>query len=185
MFTDIAGFTGLSEGLPAPVIAEFLNRHFALLGACIEDEDGTVDKFIGDSVMAFWGAPDDQPDHAERASRAARAIAIAIEADNQTRLAAGDPPVRVRIGLHSGPVTVGNIGAPGRINYTIIGDTVNIAQRLEQLGKADAAETATAAVTVSLSAATAEHLGPEFTCDAIGGHRLRGRDAMIEVFRLR
>ena len=91
--------------------------------------------------MAFWGAPDDQPDHAERASRAARAIAIAIEADNQTRLAAGDPPVRVRIGLHSGPVTVGNIGAPGRINYTIIGDTVNIAQRLEQLGKADAAET--------------------------------------------
>ena len=183
MFTDIAGFTGLSEGLPAPLIAEFLNRHFALLGAGIEDEDGTVDKFIGDSVMAFWGAPDRQPDHAERAARAARAIAIAIEADNKARLAAGEPPVRVRIGLHSGPVTVGNIGAPGRINYTIIGDAVNIAQRLEQLGK-EADETATAAVTVLLSAATAERLGPEFTCDAIGGHRLRGRDAMIEDFRL-
>ncbi len=182
MFTDIAGFTGLSEGSPAPMIAEFLNRHFALLAACIEDEDGTVDKFIGDSIMAFWGAPDHQPDHAERASRAARAIAVAIDAENDARRTAGEPPVRLRIGLHSGPVTVGNIGAPGRINYTIIGDTVNIAQRLEQLGKE--AEAAAGAVTVLVSAATAERLGPVFACDSLGGHRLRGRNATIEVFRL-
>ena len=182
MFTDIAGFTGLSEGSPAPMIAEFLNRHFALLTACIEDEDGIVDKFIGDSIMAFWGAPDRQPDHAERASRAARAIAVAIEAENAARRAADEPPVRLRIGLHSGSVTVGNIGAPGRINYTIIGDTVNIAQRLEQLGKEAATEAG--AVTVLASAATAKRLGPEFTCDALGGHRLRGRNETIEVFRL-
>ena len=186
MFTDIAGFTGLSEGSPAPRIAEFLNRHFALLAACIEDEDGTVDKFIGDSIMAFWGAPDDQPDHAERAARSARAIAFAVEAENATRRAAGEPPVRLRVGLHSGPVTVGNIGAPGRINYTIIGDTVNIGQRLEQLGKQVVAESADdGAVTVLASAATAERLGPEFARDALGGHRLRGRDETIEVFRLR
>jgi len=177
MFTDIVGFTGLSEGSPAPEIAEFLNRHFALLAACIEDEDGTVDKFIGDSIMAFWGAPDQLPDHAERASRA-----VAVDAENENRRAAGEPPVRVRIGLHSGPVTVGNIGAPGRINYTIIGDTVNIAQRLEQLGKE--VEIGESAVVVLVSAATAERLGPEITCSALGGFQLRGRNATIDVFRL-
>ena len=182
MFTDIAGFTSLSEGSPARSIAAFLNRHFELLGACIEGEDGTVDKFIGDSIMAFWGAPDHQPDHAERACRAARAIADAIEAENAARRAAGEPPVRVRIGLHSGPVTVGNIGAPGRINYTIIGDTVNIGQRLEQLGK-EAAD-GDGPVTVLASAATAKRLGPEFARDTLGGHRLRGRNETIEVFRL-
>ena len=126
------------------------------------------------------GAPDHQPDHAERATRAARAIAV--DAENDARRTAGEPPVCLRIGLHSGPVTVGNIGAPGRINYTIIGDTVNIAQRLEQLGKET--EAAAGAVTVLVSAATAERLGPEFSCDALGGHRLRGRNATIEVFRL-
>ncbi len=183
MFTDIAGFTGLAEGSPVPGIAAFLNRHFALLAGCIEDEDGTVDKFIGDSVMAFWGAPDDQPDHAERAARAARAIVAAVEAENATRRAAGEPPVRLRVGLHTGPVIVGNIGAPGRINYTIIGDAVNIGQRLEQLGKEVVGQSA-AAVIVLASAATAERLGPEFARDALGGHQLRGRNQTIEVFRL-
>ena len=185
MFTDIAGFTGLSEGSPAPRIAEFLNRHFALLAACIEDQDGTLDKFIGDSIMAFWGAPEAQSDHAQRAARAARAIAAAVEAENASRRAAGEPPVRVRVGLHSGPVTVGNIGAPGRINYTIIGDTVNICQRLEQLGKSVTPESgADDAVTVLASAATVAQLGPEFAREALGGHHLRGRNEMIEVFRL-
>jgi class 3 adenylate cyclase len=184
MFTDVAGFTGFSEGLPADTIAAFLNRHFAILGACIEEEDGTVDKFIGDSVMAFWGAPDRQSDHAARAARAAREIIAAIEAENAVRATKGEPPVRVRIGLHSGSVTVGNIGSPGRINYTIIGDTVNIAQRLEQLGK-EIETSEPEAVTVLLSAATAAQLGPDFSYDTIGGHQLRGRDAAIDVFRLR
>ena len=184
MFTDIARFSSLSEGVPASEIAEFLNRHFALLAACIEDEEGTLDKFIGDSIMAFWGAPDDQPDHAERAARAARAIGVAVKAENEARRAAGEAPVGVRIGLHSGPVTVGNIGAPGRINYTIIGDAVNIGQRLEQLGKQFPSE-AGGAVTILASAATVERLGPEFPRESLGDHRLRGRQEMIEVFRLR
>ncbi len=186
MFTDIAGFTGLSEGSPASEVAAFLNRHFALLAGCIEDEDGTVDKFIGDSVMAFWGAPEDQPDHAERAARAASAIIRAVATDNAKRVEAGEMPVRVRVGLHSGPVTVGNIGAPGRINYTIIGDTVNIGQRLEQLGKEIVAgeDDRGIDVIVLASAATAALLGPEIARENLGGQRLRGRDEIIEVVRL-
>ena len=104
MFTDIAGFTSLSEGASAPDIAAMLNDHFAKLAGCIEAEDGTVDKFIGDSVMAFWGAPDAQPDHAERAARAARCILDTVSADNAERAANGLAPIGLRIGLHSGAV---------------------------------------------------------------------------------
>jgi class 3 adenylate cyclase len=182
MFTDIAGFTRMSEDSPAAKIAEFLNHHFALVAGCIEDEDGTVDKFMGDGLMAFWGAPEEQPDHAARAARAALAIARAIEAENIERADTGEAPVRVRIGLHSGPVTVGNIGAPGRINYTIVGDAVNIGQRLEQLGREFGLEGS--AVTVLASAATAGRLGDEFARESLGGHRLRGRSETIEVYRL-
>ena len=85
--------------------------------------------------MAFWGAPTRQQDHASRACRAALAIADAVRADNRRRQGEGLPPVRIRIGLYDGRVVAGNIGAPGRINYTLVGDAVNAANRLEQLGK--------------------------------------------------
>jgi len=138
LFTDICGFTTMSENMEAPEIASLLNHHFAMLGSCVEAEDGTIDKYIGDALMAFWGAPDEQTDGAERACRAALAMERAILADNKARRAQGETPVRVRIGIHTGPVVVGNVGAPGRMNYTIVGDTVNTAQRIEQLaGKTD------------------------------------------------
>lgn len=185
MFTDIAGFTTLSEGMPAEELSTLLNHHFAVLAQCIEDEDGTVDKFIGDSVMAFWGAPDAQPDHAERAARAARQIARAVHKDNQRRVAEGLQPIRVRVGLHSGPVTVGNIGAPERINYTIIGDTVNVGQRLEQFGKGvDPGTGAAASVTVLASRAIVETSGDLDSWSSLGRHHLRGRGEEVEVFQL-
>lgn len=135
MFTDIVEFTPHAESLPEQETADLLNHHFALLGACIEHEHGVIDKYIGDSVMAVWGGVSAAEDHAERAIRAALAIAKVIKEDNVQRRAEGRPPIRLRIGLHSGPVVVGNIGAPGRVNFTVVGDTVNIAQRFEQLGK--------------------------------------------------
>lgn len=135
MFTDIVEFTPQAEDLPEQETADFLNHHFALLGACIEREQGVIDKYIGDSVMAVWGGLSRMDDHADRAVRAALAIARVVAEDNAVRRAASQPVIRVRIGLHSGPVVVGNIGAPGRVNFTVVGDTVNIAQRLEQLGK--------------------------------------------------
>ncbi len=181
LFTDIGGFTSASEGMPAAATADFLNHHFALLAACIEAEGGTIDKFIGDSVMAFWGAPDRQPDHAERACRAALAMAAAVGVDNDRRAAEGHPRVRMRIGIHTGPVVVGNIGAPGRMNYTIVGDAVNTGNRLEQLGKEIGGGDE---ITILVSGATRDMLGDGFDPEPCGSQAVRGRQEGIEVFRL-
>jgi class 3 adenylate cyclase len=182
LFTDIVGFTEIGGRLPAPQLAEFLNRHFALLGACIDAEQGTVDKYIGDSIMAFWGAPLLQADHAHRACRAAKAIAETLQADNERRSAKGLKPVRVRIGIHTGPVVVGNVGAPGRVNYTLIGDTVNTAQRLEALGKT--VDIGTDDVVVLVSGETADCVGDDFRLKALGDYELRGRSESLRVFQL-
>src|SRR5262249_17543108 len=135
MFTDIVEFTPHAENLPEQETAELLNHHFALLGACIEHEHGVIDKYIGDWVVAVGGGVSRDEDHAGAAIRAALAIARVIKEDNAMLVAAGRRPIRMRIGLHSGPVVVGNIGAPGRVNFTVVGDAVNVANRFEQLGK--------------------------------------------------
>ena len=179
MFTDIVAFTRQSETMTAPQTADFLNQHFAMLSRCVEAEGGTIDKFIGDSLMAFWGAPEAQPDHAARACRAALAIRAAVTADNAARVREGGDPVRVRIGIHSGEVIVGNIGAPGRINYTIVGDTVNTANRLEQLGKET--DEGGADAMILASAATVATAGVE--ARALGAHPIRGRQEEIEGLR--
>jgi class 3 adenylate cyclase len=182
LFTDIVGFTEIGGRLPAPQLAEFLNRHFALLGACIDAEQGTVDKYIGDSIMVFWGAPALQADHAHRACRTAKAIAETLQEDNERRSAKGLKPVRVRIGIHTGPVIVGNVGAPGRVNYTLIGDTVNTAQRLEALGKE--IDTGTDDVVVLVSGETADSVGDEFQLKSLGEYDLRGRSESLRVYQL-
>jgi len=135
MFTDIVGFTPQAEDLAEQATADMLNHHFALLGACIDQDEGVIDKYIGDCVMAVWGGLSKMEDHADHAVHAALEMARVIREDNLQRVAAGQTPVRLRVGVHSGPVVVGNIGAPGRVNYTVVGDTVNVAQRFEQLGK--------------------------------------------------
>jgi class 3 adenylate cyclase len=181
LFTDIRDFTGLAESLSAGETATFLNAHFSLLGACIEAEGGTVDKYIGDSIMAFWGAPAPVEDHVQRACRAALSIRRAIDLDNERRRARGEAPVRVGVGIHTGAAIAGNIGAPGRINYTLVGDTVNIAQRLEELtkhyGMADSVE-------ILVSAEVSVRLGPGFGRSLRGRHELRGRHGAVEVSRL-
>ena len=182
MFTDIADFSGLSERYPPAELVELLNRHFGLLLEKIETEDGTVDKFIGDSVMAFWGAPEARLDHAEATCRAALAIRTAISAENQRRTAAGAEPLGLRIGIHSGTAVVGNIGAAGRLNYTLIGDTVNVAQRLEALGKE--LDIRNREIAILVSGATAALLGAGFEVRALGDHKLRGRRTATEVFEL-
>jgi len=183
MFTDIRGFSRLAAHLGAADTAALLNDHFTRLASCIEVEDGTVDKFIGDSIMAFWGAPEEQADHAARALRAAHAIARVLHADNRRRAAAGLAPIRVRIALHTGPVVVGNIGSASRINYTIVGDTVNVAARIEELASGLQGDSE---VIVLASAATARHadLGTQGAMHAIGRYSLRGRGDTTEVWRM-
>ncbi len=182
MFTDIVGFSSMVERLSAPEVAALVNRHFEIVAGCIEVEDGTVDKFIGDSVMAFWGAPEAQDDAAERACRAALAIADGIRMENVLRRADGEAPLGVRIGVHTGSATVGNIGAPGRLNYTIIGDTVNVGQRLEQLGKTLCSVDGETVILVS--GATVACLGTGFHPVPVGRYSVKGRIGEIDVFRL-
>lgn len=179
MFTDIAGFSTLSEHMPAAETAALLNDHFAILASCIEDEHGTVDKYIGDSVMAFWEV-DDTGSDADRALRAARAIRDRIITDNTRRRAADLPSIRVRIGIHTGVAIVGNIGAPGRVNYTIVGDTVNVAARLEQLAK----ELGDGDAAVLVSGDTAAHARDRGDLVSQGRQSVRGRAGEIEIYRL-
>lgn len=181
LFTDIAGFTSLAESLSAPEVARFLNEHFTLLANCVEAEGGIVDKYIGDALMAFWGAPEEQEDAAMRACRAALAIARTLKGDNMRRLAEGKPAVKVRVGIHTGPVVVGNIGSPDRVNYTIVGDTVNVTQRLEAMCKKLSRGEAT---TILISAATRMKLDPGFVAEPVGELEVRGRAQEIEAYRL-
>ena len=183
MFTDIVGFSRIAEGRDAEKLAALLNRHFALLGAIIEQEDGTIDKYIGDSIMAFWGAPLDQEDRAERAVRAAIAIAKKLHADNARRARKGLKPIRIRMGIHQGPALVGNIGAPGRINYTLVGDTVNIAQRLEQFGR-EVDDSSFDAVIV-ISAELAAHLPEGIMTVDLGEHQLPGRSSAEHLYQIK
>ena len=132
MFIDLAGFTGMSERLGDRIIP-LLSRYFDCVSTQIQDQGGTIDKFIGDAVMAFWGAPAPNPDHAADCCRAAlacrRALAEASLVDDHGQ------PIKIRIGVNSGDMLVGNIGSEVRLNYTVIGDAVNIASRLESTNK--------------------------------------------------
>jgi class 3 adenylate cyclase len=180
LFTDIVGFSRIAEGRPAAKVAALINRHFGLLGAIIDQEGGTIDKYIGDSIMAFWGAPLDQEDRADRAVRTAQRIAQKLHIDNARRARKGLKPIRIRIGIHKGPALVGNIGAPGRVNYTLVGDTVNVAQRLEQFGREVDDGTSDAVIVISGELAAA--LPPGTTLIDQGDQRFHGRSAPTRVF---
>jgi len=178
MFTDIAGFTQRTALLGAEATAAFLDEHFRLVGECIDATGGTIDKYIGDSVMAFWGAPGTQKDHARRAAQAALMIGERINAYNRRN---PFEPLQVRIGIGSGDVVVGNIGAPGRVNYTVIGEVVNLAQRLEQLGKACAPDDG---ICILMTEETARQLDDSFELTPISDQKIRGLQDAVTVYRL-
>ena len=181
MFTDIAGFTALSEGMQASELADFINDHLTMLATCVVETGGTIDKYIGDSLMAFWGAPEPSENTADAACRAATLMASRLRDNNQLRLAAGQKPIRLRIGVHTGPLVVGNFGAPGRINYSVFGDTVNVAQRLEALGKQ---VDPNAEVVTLVSEATAQQLSGDFVTHPKGDFQLRGKQHVVGVRQL-
>jgi adenylate cyclase len=135
LFTDVTNFTGISEAADPDSLMHQTSRHLAALADAFHAEGGTVDKFIGDSVMAFWNAPHLQLDHVERACRAALSAKEASDALNTQFEAEGLPPFGVRVGIHSGDAVVGNVGSAERMNYTALGNSVNLAARLEGLNK--------------------------------------------------
>ncbi len=182
MFTDIIGFTAMSENMAPAGVGAMLNRHFEIISRCVEEEGGTIDKYIGDAVMAFWGAPDDQEDHAARACRAALRIAETVAQTSDAGLEAGHPPLRIKIAVHTGTLLVGNIGATTRMNYTVIGDTVNTCSRIESVcAKHDDGAAAIILVSGDTIRAAAGH---DFNFTPIGDVELKGKDATVEVSRL-
>jgi adenylate cyclase len=141
MFCDIRGFTALSEGLTPHELTHLMNSFTSPMTDAIADAHGTIDKYIGDCIMAFWNAPLDDPDHAKNAVRAARHMRRKVVALNrglkEEAEAAGKPyhELRVGIGLNTGECVVGNFGSEQRFNYSLLGDPVNLASRLEGLCK--------------------------------------------------
>ena len=129
-FSDIRSFTALSEKLTPDEVVEFLNEYFARMCECVDKTNGIVDKFIGDAVMAVWGAPESagsQEADAWNAVKAALMMRIALYHLNQKRIAGGKNPIKIGCGINTGPIVAGQIGSEGHMNYTVIGDTVNLA----------------------------------------------------------
>ncbi len=135
MFSDIEGFSLLTEAMEPELLTSRLSRYFEALGSAISANRGTIDKYIGDSIMAFWNAPETDPDHIANACRGALQAAAAGHALSEKWRARGRPGFRTRFGLHTGPAVVGNVGARERINYTLVGQVANQASRLEGMNK--------------------------------------------------
>ncbi|MHC2618785.1 adenylate cyclase [Bradyrhizobium huanghuaihaiense] len=135
LFTDVADFTAKTERADPSQVMIHTSRYFAVMSDEIMRHQGTIDKYIGDAVMAFWNAPADDPDHTVNACRAVLACVVANEALNRDFRREGWPPYDTRFGLHVGDAVVGNIGSSDRMNYTALGATINLASRLEGLNK--------------------------------------------------
>ncbi|MDP9342763.1 MAG: adenylate/guanylate cyclase domain-containing protein [Actinomycetota bacterium] len=171
LFADLRGFTSYAElGSPDQVVA-MLNRYFADVVPLILEQDGTVDKFVGDSMMALWGAPNRQPDHALRGARAALAMQTAM-----ALVVARNPDFPCfRIGLNTGPALVGNIGSDQVRNFTAIGDTVNVAARLQETAQPGE---------VVIGPGTCESIRHRAIVSPLGPVRVRGKEQPVEAFVL-
>jgi adenylate cyclase len=135
MFSDIRSFTTFSEKMDAPKLAHFLNDYLGIMTKIVFANEGTLDKYIGDAIMAFWGAPLDQPQHAANACKAAQAMMKALHENKERWLKDFNVDVNIGVGINSGPVNVGNMGSTNNFSYTVIGDHVNLSSRLEGLTK--------------------------------------------------
>lgn len=135
LFSDIRGFTALSEKLEPRDVLAMLDDYFGRMSQIVKGHDGVVGKFIGDGLLAFWGVPDRLDDHAARAVRAARDMRTALREINRYREQDGHPPFKIGIGIHTGTVAAGMLGGALQSEYTIIGDAVNVASRVEGLTK--------------------------------------------------
>lgn len=135
LFSDIRGFTSISEKLPAEIVIKTLNEHLNMMVSVIFDHQGTLDKFVGDCVMAFWGAPLTQPNHAELAARSALAMIKGLEKLNEKWQSEGRPTLQIGVGVNTGEMLFGNIGSEQRMDFTVIGDSVNLGSRLESATK--------------------------------------------------
>ncbi|WP_009966095.1 adenylate/guanylate cyclase domain-containing protein [Verrucomicrobium spinosum] len=175
LFSDLRDFTTLSERLDTHEIVKLLNQYFEHMVHLVFEHGGTLDKYIGDGMMAYFGAPLATPNHAERAVRCALAMKAALVEINHRRTSRGEPELRMGVGLHTGMAVIGSIGAPHRREYTAIGDTVNLAARIEQLTKKHDED-------ILLSSDTRDRAGSELKFKEITETTVKGRHASVRVF---
>jgi adenylate cyclase len=177
MFCDLEGFSTLSENSPSQTLLLRVSRYLEVATRSINEEMGTVDKFIGDGVMAFWGAPNTLEDHAFRACAAALQIQARMDLINQEWKDQGLPPLKVRIGIHSDVVLVGNIGSHERMSYTVMGDGVNVAARLEGVNK-------DLGTRICVSKAVVREAGERLNLRKLEDVTVKGRKSIVEVYEL-
>jgi len=175
LFSDIREFTRLSEGLQPRAVLALLDEYYGRMAQVIKGHDGVLGKFIGDGILAFWNVPDPDPKHAAKAVRAAIDMLRALEEYNRERIADSLPALRIGIGIHTGTVAAGMLGGGGQAEYTVIGDAVNVASRVEGLTKSLATE-------ILLTEPTRIACGDRFTFRRVAREEIRGRKEPVTVF---
>ncbi len=177
LFADIVGFTTLAETMQPEALSNFLSTIFNFGADAVFAQGGTLDKFIGDAIMAFFGAPIPQADHPRRAVAAAARMIEEVTGWNAVRASRGEAPVALRIGINTGNAIVGDIGSDRRVDYTVLGNTVNVAARLE--------EHVAGPNEIIVGEETARLAGDEFAFDSLGEVRLKGLTKGLPAFRVR
>lgn len=176
-FSDIRGFTSFSESRSPEEVVNMLNEYFAIMVRIIQQNHGIVDKFIGDAIMAVWGAPKTTKRDAQNAVRACLEMRRALGELNQKRIAKGQPPILIGMGLHSGPAISGTIGSDERMEYTVIGDTVNMTSRIESSTKAFGTD-------LLISEATAQAVSDEYALEIAGSAEVKGKSEPLKLFKV-
>jgi adenylate cyclase len=174
MFSDVRGFTSISEGLEPKQLSELMNQLLTPMTRVIHQQRGTIDKYMGDAVMAFWGAPLPDPDHARHAINAALEMIAKLDDINALFKLKGWPQVRIGIGINTGTMNVGNMGSEFRMAYTVLGDAVNLGSRLEGLTKGYGAD-----IIVSETTAKA---APQYAYRELDVVRVKGKDKPVAIF---
>jgi adenylate cyclase len=176
LFADLVGFSAFAERSDPEEVAELLEGYFNQAVAAVFDAGGTLDKFIGDAIMAFFGAPLAQPDHARRAVEAAVRLQRDLATWNRERASGGQPEVTARIAINSGPVVVGDVGSATRVDYTVLGNTVNVAARLEQFVARPG--------DVVIGDETRRLVDGAFDTEPLGSFQLKGLQKKVEAWRV-
>ena len=176
LFADVRGFTAMTEGMEPQRVVALLNEIMEVASDAVEAEGGVVDKYVGDEIMAVFGAPVSRGGDADRAVRAALAILTAVDSINRTRMARGEPQVGVGVGINAGPAVAGNMGSTGRLNYTVLGESVNVASRL-----CDAAR----AGEILVAAPFLRELSAPVDAVPLGPRSFKGLTAQLDVYAIR
>jgi adenylate cyclase len=174
LFSDIRGFTSISEGLDAAELSELMNHYLTPMTRVVHESKGTIDKYIGDAIMAFWGAPLKDQAHAARAVGAGLAMLHELDKLNVEFKKRNWPEIHIGVGINTGPMSVGNMGSQFRRAYTVLGDSVNLGSRLEGLTKAYG-------VAFIVSETTAQH-APEFFYRELDRVRVKGKAEPVTMY---